>query len=173
MTYESKILLGLITRVHGYEGTVIIRLEKEAGDYLQKMESVFIETEGILVPFFISESEEAGERSLWLKFEGYESRDRVTEFTGCRIYITKGVSVEEHEPGTDNLIGFKVSDRRKKIAGIIKRIIHNPGQDLIVLRSEGGKEILIPLHSDLISRYNEKEKTLELDIPEGLETINE
>jgi 16S rRNA processing protein RimM len=173
MTFEGKILLGRITRVHGYEGTVIIRLEKEAGDYLQKMESVFIETEGILVPFFISESEEIGEGYLWLKFEGYESSDRVAEFTSCRIFMTKGVSIEEQRPGTDSLIGFEVSDRKKKTAGIIKRIIHNPGQDLIVLESEGGKEILIPLHSDLISGYNEEEKTLEMDIPEGLETLNE
>ena len=59
MTYEKMILLGRITRLHGYEGTVIVRLEKESGDYLQKMETVFIEIEGILVPFFISDSEDS------------------------------------------------------------------------------------------------------------------
>jgi len=173
MTYEKMILLGRIARVHGYDGTVIIRLETESGDYIQKMETVFIEIEGILVPFFISESEITGESSLWLKFEGYEAREKVAEFIGCRIFTAMGKAANESEQSNDSLVGFEVSDKGRKKIGIVKGIIRNPGQELLVLDSAGGKEILIPLHVDLISDFNETERTLELDIPEGLENLNE
>jgi 16S rRNA processing protein RimM len=173
MTYEKMILLGRITRLHGYEGTVIVRLEKESGDYLQKMETVFIEIEGILVPFFISDSEVTGESTLWLKFDGYEGRERVAEFIGCRIFAAGENSTNESEQVIEDLIGFEVSVKGRKVIGIVRDVLHNPGQDLLVLESALGKEILIPLHIDLISDYNEAERTLELDIPEGLENLNE
>jgi ribosomal protein L35AE/L33A len=51
MAYKKHILLGKITKVHGFEGAVTIRLERSFSDNILKMESVFIETDGRPVPF--------------------------------------------------------------------------------------------------------------------------
>ena len=52
------------------------------------MESVFLEIEGRPVPFFVSGSDYSGADILKLRFDGYDSSDKVSEFTGCRIFLT-------------------------------------------------------------------------------------
>jgi 16S rRNA processing protein RimM len=173
MTFGKQILLGRILKVQGYEGLLIVRLDKEPGDYLSEMESVFIESEGLLVPFFISELDIASQDLLRIKLDGYESRDKVAEFVGCRIFMTSEREGNSLEPEIGGLTGFTVIGKDKQIIGTIKEIVRNPGQDLLVVESIGRKEILVPFHEDLICDINEDGRIIEIDIPEGLADINE
>ena len=50
------------------------------------MESVFLEIEGRPVPFFISESEYSGADILKLRFEGYDSIEKISEFTDAEYF---------------------------------------------------------------------------------------
>jgi ribosomal 30S subunit maturation factor RimM len=88
MAYRNQILLGRIARVNGYDGYVTVKLEKAFIEDIQEMESVFIETEGRPVPFFITASEYSGGDLLRLKFEGYDAFEKVAEFSGCKIFLT-------------------------------------------------------------------------------------
>jgi 16S rRNA processing protein RimM len=56
--------------------------------------------------------------------------------------------------------------------GIIKEIIQNPGQWLLNIRSDEGKEILIPLHEHFIVSIDKAGKVVVIDIPDGLTEIN-
>ena len=84
MKYENRILLGRISRIHGYEGSVVIKLEQGFIENIPEMESVFIEIEGRPVPFFISQTEYQGGDILKMKFEGYQTDNKVSGFIGCR-----------------------------------------------------------------------------------------
>ena len=88
MAYKNDILLGRITKVSGYEGAVTVKLERLFSGKLPHMESVFLEIEGRPVPFFISDSDYSGADILKLKFDGYNSSDKVIEFVGCRVFLT-------------------------------------------------------------------------------------
>ncbi len=56
------------------------------------MESVFLEIEGRPVPFFISGYGIFGADILKLRFEGYDSDEKISEFVGCRIFLTFGTN---------------------------------------------------------------------------------
>ena len=88
MAYKNNILLGRITKVSGYEGAVAVKVEKIFTENIPQMESVFLEIEGRPVPFFISAMEYSGADILKLWFEGYDSAEKISEFTGCRIFLT-------------------------------------------------------------------------------------
>ncbi len=60
MAYNANILLGRISKVHGFEGAVTVKLEKNLIENIPDMESVFLEIEGKPVPFFIEESDYPG-----------------------------------------------------------------------------------------------------------------
>jgi 16S rRNA processing protein RimM len=172
MAYRNQILLGRITKIRGYEGVITVRLEKTFSENIPKMESVFIETEGRPVPFFISESEYTGGDIIKLKFEGYESFEKISEFSGCRVFLT---SIREDiilSADIESIKGYKVVLRDKKHLGIITDIIQNPGQWLIIILSPDNKEILVPLHEDFIVSFDNKKKIIVMDIPEGLTEIN-
>jgi 16S rRNA processing protein RimM len=172
MTYKFHILLGKISRINGYDGSVIVKLEKSFLDSIPEMESVFLEISGKPVPFFISSSDYSGGDLLKLRFDGYDTYEKVSEFNGCRIFLT--TINEETLPADkpENIIGFKVLVKNKELIGTIKEIIKNPGHDLLKIISPGEKEVLIPFHEDFIRGFDVKKKTIQVELPEGLTDIN-
>jgi len=170
MTYNYQILLGRITRIHGIEGTVIIRLEKDFIENVPEMESVFIETEGVPVPFFVLELEYTGGDILKLKFKGYESIEKVSEFNGCRIFLTTTSHAVEKK--TESIKGFSVILKDGRTLGKITAIKQNPGQDLLIIQTPGNGEILVPLHEDFIIKTDKRSGTIIMDLPEGLTDLN-
>jgi 16S rRNA processing protein RimM len=172
MAYEKHILLGKITKVHGYEGAVTIRLERSFSENLPKMESVFIETDGRPVPFFIEYSEQPDLSILRLKFTDYHSTEKVKEFVGCKLYSTKSSILNIHAENTPDLIDFEVFSDDDIHLGIITGIIKNPGQLLLNVVSGSGKEILLPLHENLIIGIDSQKKIIRMIIPEGISDIN-
>jgi 16S rRNA processing protein RimM len=172
MAYNSNILLGRITKVNGYEGAVTVKLEKVFSENIPLMESVFLEFDGRPVPFFISESEYTGADILKLKFEGYDSIEKISEFTGCRVFLTTVISAESKSDDIRSLIGYNVIISDNILLGTIKEVIPNPGQLLLNVLSTMNKEILIPFHEHFIVSIDNKNRDLVMDIPEGLTEIN-
>jgi 16S rRNA processing protein RimM len=172
MAYRSDILLGRITKISGYEGAVTVRLEKRFTENIPEMESVFLEVEGRPVPFFISSSEYNGAGILKLMFEGYESAEKVSEFTGCNVYLTQNIPETNQADDISGFIGYKVIVRDEIVLGFIKELMSNSGQWLLKIVSPQKKEILIPFHEDFIVSIDQKKKIIVMDIPEGLSEIN-
>jgi 16S rRNA processing protein RimM len=172
MTYKYQILLGRISRANGYDGSLIIKLEKSFFDNIPEMESVFLEINGKPVPFFISSSEYPGGDSLKLKLEGYTTYEKVSEFSGCRIFLTTINDEAQPENKPENINGFKVILQNKYLIGTVKEIIQNPGHDLLKIISPGKKEILMPFHEDFIVGYDISKKTITVELPEGLIDLN-
>jgi len=172
MAYQSSILLGRITKLSGYEGAVSVKLEKIFSENLPEMESVFLEIEGRQVPFIISDLEYPGADILKLKFEGYESVEKTGEFVGSRVFLTTSVPVQGKNASSQDLTGFNVIDQNNEMLGEIAEVIPNTGQYLLRVAPEGKKEILIPLHEDLILSINKRKKVIVMNLPEGLVDIN-
>jgi 16S rRNA processing protein RimM len=172
MAYKSNILLGRITKVSGYDGAVTVKLERIFAEELPHMESVFLEIEGRPVPFFIAGSEYSGADILKLKFDGYNSSEKVVEFVGCRVFLTAEAPVNSVVENADSLMGYNVLTTDNVSLGFVKDVIQNPGQWLLSVISDTKKVILIPLHEDFIVRIDNKKKLLIMKIPEGLTEIN-
>ena len=102
MAYNCDILLGRISKVNGYEGAVTVKLEKIFSENIPQMESVFLEIEGKPVPFFISGSEYSGADILKLSFDGYNSDEKVSDFAGCKVFLTSAVNNDNLKENNQN-----------------------------------------------------------------------
>lgn len=171
MAYNANILLGRISKVHGFEGAVTIKLEKAFIENIPDMESVFLEIEGKPVPFFIAETEYPGSDILRIVFEGYDSPEKVKELTGCRVFLTSGY---RKSPGAEikSFNDYKVCLPDHTLVGTIREIFENPGHWLLGLNTPAGKELLVPFHEDLIVSIDKKRKIIIMDLPEGLTDLN-
>ncbi len=172
MTYNNNIPLGRIARIHVNEGSVSVKLEKAFIENIPEMESVFLEIDGKPVPFLISGMEYSGGDSVRLRFEGYRTFEKLNEFNGCQVYLTSEPAGFKLSPGNPDFTGFVISTPDSKVLGTVTGIIQNPGHDLLSVISLTGKEILIPLHEDLIVRLDIKKKSAVMKLPEGLTEIN-
>lgn len=172
MAYSSNILLGRITKISGYEGAVAVKLEKTFTENIPLLESVFLEIDGKPVPFFISEYEYSGADILKLKFEDYETIEKVTEFVNCLVFLTSPPTGNSIADNQNDLEGYRVLSVDNTLIGVVTELIRNPAQWLLAIRSESEREILIPLHDDFIESIDHNGKTLVMDIPEGLLDLN-
>jgi 16S rRNA processing protein RimM len=172
MAYNNNILLGRITKLNGYEGAVTVKLERIFSENIPRMESVFLEVEGRPVPFFISSSEYSGADILRLHFEGYDTIEKVSEFTGCRVFLTTGPADKTNIKETNTLIGYNVCLQNGELLGTVSEVIQNPGQFLLNIVSPEKKEMLIPFHEDFLVSIDKKKKIIKMVIPDGLTEIN-
>ena len=172
MAYSSNILLGRITKISGYEGAVAVKLEKTFTENIPLLESVFLEIDGKPVPFFISEYQYSGADILKLKFEDYDTIEKVTEFVNCFIFLTAPPTADSITDNLTDLSGYSVLSVDNTLIGVVSDLIRNPGQWLLAIQSEANKEILIPLHEDFIKKVDHKAKKIVMDIPEGLIDLN-
>ena len=72
----------------------------------------------------------------------------------------------------DNISGYTVFLKNNEVIGIVTEMIENPGQWLLTVITQDGKEILVPYHDDLVISMDSREKTIVLDLPEDLADIN-
>ena len=172
MTYTKEILLGRIIKIHGYDGSVTLKLEKSFIENIPEMESVFLEIQGRPVPFFISHSEYAGADILKLKFEDYSSFEKISEFQGCRVFLTTVKNNNNVPDDNLDLKGYKVFIQDDRLVGVVKEVIQNPGQWLLSVVSDAQKEILIPFHENFIVKMDPGNKSITMNLPEGLTEIN-
>ena len=144
----------------GAEGQVVLSLSAEDPRDLKSQEPVFIEFDGLPVPFFIESVKPQGGRFI-VKFEDIDTLAEAEELVGRDVNLS-----EEEEEDEDTLVGLQVRDARtRRIVGEVVDFSDYGGNTLITVDTEHG-EVLLPIHEELIVSIHDDVLTLE--IPEGL-----
>jgi 16S rRNA processing protein RimM len=73
MLREISCFIGTISKAHGVAGELIIRFEAYDAEKYSKTESIFIETDGQLVPFFVEKYLVKDDQLAIVKLEDIES----------------------------------------------------------------------------------------------------
>ena len=144
----------------GAAGQVVLSLDADDPRDLESEEPVFIEFDGLPVPFYFESIEPKGSR-LIVKFEDVDSLEEAEELVGRTVTLD-----DEEEEDEDSLIGLQVRDSRsQRIVGEIVDYNDYAGNLTITVETDRG-EVLLPLHEDLIVSIHDD--TITLAIPAGL-----
>ncbi len=167
MNFESCYQLGYVLKTHGLKGELVIVIDADNPQEYNKMESVFVEVNKKLVPFFIDRIQVNGSKAI-VKFEEIDSIDQSNQFKGTRIFLPLDV-LPELEDGYyfHELIGFKVIDSKEGELGTISGVFDAGSQDLIAMQYQE-KEVLIPLTDEVVTQVDKKAKSIFTTLPEGL-----
>lgn len=169
MHKEDCFFLGSIVKKHGYKGQLSAKLDTdEPGKYIN-LESVFVEKDKMLIPFFITESR-LQKDFLQVKFEEVDDEETAQSLVGCELYLPlsflpplTGNQFYYHE-----VKGYTVIDKVKGIIGTVKEVSEHTAQALFVIVNNENKEILIPIEDHILSKVDRDSKSIEIDAPEGL-----
>ena len=144
----------------GAEGQVVLSPDAEDPRDLKSQEPVFIEFDGLPVPFYVESAQPRGSR-LIVKFEGVDSLAEAEELVGRLVSFQEGDEEEE-----DSLVGLRVRDSRTRrtIGEIVDEADY--GGNLVITVETAGGDVLLPIHEDLIVSIHDD--VITLDIPEGL-----
>jgi 16S rRNA processing protein RimM len=97
MTRDKCLLLGTISKTHGVRGELIIRITEPSFEPDENWESLFLQIDGILVPFFISSIHVPKADEWIICFEDYDTKDSVLNFIGLPVWIEKEFMAKPEE----------------------------------------------------------------------------
>lgn len=165
---DNCILLGTLAKPHGTRGSLIIRFSGLKAEDIKKRGMVFVEIDGLPVPFFIESFQEKTEDTVILKIEGIDTENKAREFLGYPVYVMKDqIKVKSSSKKIQDIKGYQVMDKHLGFIGFAKEVVEMKNNPLLSVIS-GDKEFLIPVHEDIILEVNDREKIIRIDAPVGL-----
>ena len=121
-------------------------------------EPVFIEFDGLPVPFFIQDIQQRGTAKAVIHLNDIVNLEDAEEVVGRPIFI-EGEWEEEEEM---DFTGWTLLNRGQRV-GTVTGMEPIPGNLCLYVG-----ETLVPLHPDLILSADPATRILDLDLPEGL-----
>jgi 16S rRNA processing protein RimM len=169
MRKEDCFYLGKIAKKFSYKGEVLAWLDTDEPGLYENLESVFVEINKHLVPFFIISSSLHKNDFLRIRFEDINSEEDADRIMGCALYLPLSAlpKLEGNRFYFHEIIGFTAEDQRLGDIGIITGINDNSAQALFEIK-KGDTEILVPMIDDFIVKVDRENKKIVLNTPEGL-----
>lgn len=169
MRKEDCFYLGKIVKKYSFKGEVLIKLDTDEPQLYKEMESVFVDFNNSLIPFFIEKSSLHKSELLRVQFDDVDTEEKADEIIGLEVYLPLSFLPElnENQFYYHEIIGFTAEDVRYGKIGVVKGVNDSAAQALFEI-DRNGIEILIPLIDDFIEKVDKKNKILLLKTPEGL-----
>ena len=167
---DDCIEIGHISKTHGVQGQLVVKLSHLSFDDIIEMELVFILIDGLPVPFFIEEFSERLPDSIILKLDDIYSEPKAKKLTSFPVYTKKSIITNTHYTefqGINQFVGYTVIDKNAGKIGTFQTVIQNSDNPLLLITA-GSKEILLPLQEEFILDIDENMNEILVDCPEGL-----
>lgn len=168
MQLEDYFEIGYILRPHGLKGAVNIQFDVDDPEKYKKMESVVVNIDNNLIPFFISSIQINGNKGI-LHLQDIQSVDQANELKSSTLLLPIELlpKLRDDQFYYHEVIGFNIVDKNKGKLGTIENIYTGGNQDLISMKYLG-KEVLIPINDEIVKEANYDKKEVYIHLPEGL-----
>ncbi|GAL84767.1 ribosome maturation factor RimM [Sporocytophaga myxococcoides] len=168
MDLESCYILGKITRLHGVKGEVAIKFDVDDPYEYEELESVFLEKNQKLIPFFIDSIRIVKDNMAIIQFEDVDLKTAEGLInTSLYLPLENLPELEEGQFYYHDIIGYQVEDKTLGKLGVISNVFELPGHDLLEMNYKN-QEVLIPLHDDIILSADQETKVVYVNLPAGL-----
>ncbi|WPY98982.1 ribosome maturation factor RimM [Christiangramia sp. OXR-203] len=169
MTKEDCFYLGRIVAKFSFKGEVLIKLDTDEPELYTEMESVFVEYNENLVPFFIERSYLHKSTLLRAKIEDIDTEQDAEDMIGAELYLPleQLPQLPDDKFYFHEVIGFDVIDQQYGNIGKIVSINDTTAQALFEIDKDG-KQILVPMNDEFIEKVDKKNKEIKVITPEGL-----
>ncbi|MEL1252885.1 ribosome maturation factor RimM [Flavobacterium sp. DGU38] len=169
MRKEDCFYLGKIAKKFSFKGEVLIYLDTDEPELYENLESVFVEQNKHLVPFFIETSSIHKGDFLRVRFEDVNTEQDADALVGSAIYLplTMLPKLTGNKFYFHEVIGFEIEDQRLGVFGKIISINDSSAQPLFEVLN-GEVEILVPMIDHFLVKIDRENKKVIMNLPEGL-----
>lgn len=171
---EDFFRAGFIQKTFGVKGEVICLLDQESMAFdLRKKEPLFLLLEGNWVPFFIDAIQSLSNTELRIKLEDINTPEQAANYLSLPVFLPLSLleNPEKH-PELLEIKGFKILNNQAEMIGTVKDIHSIKAQKTLSVISEKSQIVYIPLVEEYIISVDIQEKSIQMEIPEGLMDLN-
>ncbi len=150
--------VGFLRRPHGVRGEIMLEIQTEHTEIFLPESQFYLGEQ--YIPYTIASSR-PHKKGILLSFEGIQDRDKVGEFRNTHVYAKTSElpSLPKDEFYDYEIIGLEIIEEETgKSLGTLNEIVKTGANDVYVVKSEDGKEILLPAIPDVV---------LDIDLVEG------
>jgi 16S rRNA processing protein RimM len=169
MTVDACFELGKTLRPHGTKGELLIGLAVDKPEHYVKKESVFIEINKKLVPFFIKKMTLLQNSKAILQLEDIANEEELNLLLNCSLYLplTDLPTLGKGHFYYHQVLDYDVVDTNLGKLGKVAQIYEMPGQDMVEM-TYLESEVLIPISDNIVLNADHEKKELYVNLPEGL-----
>jgi 16S rRNA processing protein RimM len=162
-------VVGRIGRPHGVRGEVSVDVRTDSPDLRFAIGSSLRTEPPAAGPVVVAGSRWHSGRLL-LEFRGVTDRDAAEAFRGLLLLVD--VPADESPADVDEffdhqLIGLDVRDA-SGLVGVVGEVLHLPAQDVLMVATPDGYEVLVPFVAALVPKVDLASRTISISPPPGL-----
>lgn len=166
---ESYLRVGVIASTHGLKGEVKVFPTTDDPERFRDLKQVFLDTGNEYkslnvagVKFF--------KNQVILRFREFNDINEIEQYKGKDLLVTRdqAVPLKENENFITDLIDMEVYTDEDKRLGILTDVLQTGANDVYVVETDKGKEVLIPAIPSCILEVNVEAARMTVHILEGL-----
>lgn len=169
MKKKDCFYLGKIVKKYSFKGELLAKLDTDQPELYTQLDTLFIDINNSLIPYFIEESQLHKSDLLRIKFEDVSSEIDAEQLLKKEVYLPLALlpNLEGNTFYYHEIIGFTIVDENFGNVGTISAVNDSSAQVLFEI-DRNGIQILIPLNDDIISSVDRTNKTITVNTPPGL-----
>jgi len=159
---NDLVLIGKIKSVADYDGYLLVSSFSDFPDRFFDLENVFIEIFDSLKILEVEDVRDLG-GEIALKFCNFGDSEYLSDLIGCSLFLEndKAVKLPGDTYFIHDLIGSKVF-YNDLFFGELKEVYQLQSNDIYIINSVDGKEILLPAIKNCIESFDAEQKVLHL-----------
>ncbi len=160
--------IGKIVASFGLKGELILEHSLGKSSGFKTLEVIFVENrKDSFLPYFVEEAKAKGPSEVYLKLEGVDTKEAARSLNQKEIWLQEEDFTRLASKSTPiSMLGYTLFNGTEEL-GEIEEVIEQPMQVLAKLTIQN-KEVLIPLHAETLKKVDKKNKTVYVELPEGL-----
>lgn len=169
MQKKDCFYLGTIVKKFSFKGELLAKLDTDEPELYENLDAVFVDLRGTMVPFFIESSQLHKSDLLRIKFEDINSEADADTLIKAELYLplTALPKLSGNKFYFHEVIGYQIIDENFGPVGTIISINDTTAQALFEIEHDG-KEVLIPINDEIITKVDREKKTIIVKAPDGL-----
>ena len=161
----EKILIGKIVSAVGLKGEVKVYNYSDRPDIYEDTESIYVDDVLMRV-----KSVRTQKNMIILGLEGIEDRDAAEKARGSELFVTEDDLPElpEGEYYIRDLMGMEAVLEDGSCLGVVTDVIQNTAQDIFEIKTDEGKQVLIPNVPEFVLDIDLETRRIKLHIIDGM-----
>ncbi len=168
--YPSLVLVGSTGKTHGIRGELVAHFTINPLGFFEKGDRfLFVEIDGLPVPFFLKNIRETNNGSFLVSFNDIDTLDKASFYVHSPLYAP--IEYLEHRDirfTWKHFIGFELLDQESCSIGFVIDVNDTTDNVLFEVENKTGKVILIPVNESLIKYIEAEKQVISVTIPNGL-----
>ncbi|MBP3725684.1 MAG: 16S rRNA processing protein RimM [Bacteroidaceae bacterium] len=169
ITFDDLYKIGRVGKPHGVHGEVQLLVDDDVFDRTDTP-YIFIEVDGLPVPFFFESYRFRGSQSALAVFEGIDSEQAARRLTGSTLWFERRLAdADADDTALPALVGYTITDeQQQQTVGTIVAINDTTINVLFEVETPDHRQLLIPVAEEWITDIDTDRRTVSMHLPEGL-----